>query len=268
MNLKVWRASVVIMAALTVLVLAIAVWFQGFSFQGDVIFVVAFAICLLAADRTYDWLSKRSPSRIAAYSSAASVLLICAFVLAELMVRLNFDNRASVYPWMTGFGMVATFAWVVFDLMCRGRLDASDKWVKPTASGLASVAILASLWAAFDVPILRTGRVTPADCALMAQALREFSPEGVKGGMRLESRVKCDWRSLGLPEPSLDQSDPIGNFHPWFSVAPPTYSLLRTRAALSVGQEWVMLGGGGQTCFYSRTFGGWRKKSCETSWIS
>jgi len=268
MNLKVWRASVVIMAALTVLVLAIAVWFQGFSFRGDVIFVVAFAICLLAADRTYDWLSKRSPSRIAAYSLAASVLLICAFVLAELMVRLNFDNRASVYPWMTGFGMVATVSWVAFDLIWRGRLDASDKWVKPTAAGLAVVTVLASLWAAFTVPIVRSEHVTSADCALMAQALKEFSPEGVTGGMRLEARAKCDWRSLGLPEARRHQSDMTGEFHPWFSVEPPTYSLSRTRAALSVGQEWVMLGGGGQTCFYSRTLKGWRQDRCETSWIS
>lgn len=237
MNLKVLRALVVIMAALTVLVVAIAVWFQGFSFQGDVIFVVAFAICLLAADRTYDWLSKRSPSRIAAYSSAASVLLICAFVLAELMVRLNVDNRASVYPWMTSFGMVATFAWVVFDLMWRGRLDTTDKWVKPTVAGLAGVAMLGSLWAAFAVPIVRAQHVTPVDCALMAQALKEFSPDGVAGGMRLEARAKCDWRSLGLPEPGRHQSDTIGEFYPWFSVEPPTYSLLRTRAALSVGQE-------------------------------
>lgn len=268
MTLGILRALLVGAAALCVLVAAYCIHFQGFHFGSVGIFVAAFAICLLAADRTYDWFSKRSRSRIAAYSSAASLLMICAFVLAELMVRLNFDNRASVYPWMTGFGMVATVAWVAFDLMLRGRLDTSDKWVKPTVAGLVGVAMLGSLWAAFAVPIVRSQHVTPVDCALMAQALKEFSPDGVAGGMRLEARAKCDWRSLGLPEPGRHQSDTIGEFYPWFSVEPPTYSLLRTRAALSVGQEWVMLGGGGQTCFYSRTFGGWRKGRCETSWIS
>lgn len=268
MTLGILRALLVGAAALCVLVAAYCIHFQGFHFGSVGIFVAAFAICVLAADRTYDWFSKRSRSRIAAYSSAASLLMICAFVLAELMVRLNFDNRASVYPWMTGFGMVATVAWVALDLMLRGRLDTSDKWVKPTVAGLASMAMPASLWAAFTLPIMRAEHVTPADCALMAQALKEFSPEGITGGMRLEARAKCDWRSLGLPEPGRHQSDMIGEFYPWFSVEPPTYSLLRTRVALSVGQEWVMLGGGGQNCFYSRTLKGWRQDRCETSWIS
>lgn len=266
--LGILRALVVSAAALCVLVAAVCIHFQGFHFASDGIFVAVFAICLLAADRTYDWLSKKTRSRVAAYSSAASVLMVCVFILAELMVRLNFDNRASIYSWMTGFGIVTTVAWIAFDLLLRGRLDRSDKWVKPTAAGLAGVAVLGSLWGAFAVPIVRAQAVTPGDCALMAQALKEFSPEGVAGGMRLESRGKCDWRALGLPEPGRHQSDPIGEFHPWFSVEPPTYSLFKTRAALSVGQEWVMLGGGGQTCFYSRTFGGWRKYRCETSWIS
>lgn len=268
MMLGILRALLVSAAALCVLVVAFCVHFQGFHFASVGVFVALFAICLLAADRTYDWLSKKSRSRLAAYSSAASVFMVCTFVLAELMVRLSFNNRASIYPWMTGFGIVTTVAWVAFDLIWRGRLDASDKWVKPTAAGLAVVTVLASLWAAFTVPIVRSEHVTSADCALMAQALKEFSPEGVTGGMRLEATAKCDWRSLGLPEPRRHQSDMIGEFHPWFSVEPPTYSLSRTRAALSVGQEWVMLGGGGQTCFYSRTLKGWRQDRCETSWIS
>ena len=268
MNLKCLRALIVAAAALVVLVVAIAVWFQGFRFNGDVIFLVMFAICLLAADRTYDWFSKRSPSRIGAYSSAATVLMICAFVSAELMTRLNIDNRASIYRWMAGLGMVTTVAWVAFDLMWRGRLDSSDRWIKPTAIAAAILMVLASLWAGFTVPVVRAGRVTADDCALMAQALKEFSPEGVAGGMRLEAKANCDWRSFGLPEPGVDQGYPIGDFHPWFSVEPPTYSLFRTRAALSVGQEWIMLGGGGQTCFYTRTLKGWRNSRCEESWIS
>nr|WP_316628748.1 hypothetical protein [uncultured Brevundimonas sp.] len=268
MNLKFLRALVVMAAALTVLVFAIAVWFQGFRFNGDVVFVVMFAICLLAANLAYDWLSKRSINRIAAYSSAAIVLMICAFVLAELMTRLNIDNRASVYRWMAGLGMVTAVAWVAFDLMLRGRLDASDRWIKPTAFAAAILAVLVLLWAGFTVPVVRVVRVTADDCALMAQALKDFSPEGLAGGMRLEAKANCNWRCFGLPELGVDQGYPIGDFHPWFSVQPPTYSLFGTRAALSVGQEWVMLGGGGQTCFYTRTFEGWRKGRCEESWIS
>jgi hypothetical protein len=268
MKLKILRALLVMAAALAVLVIALVVWFQGFSLQGDGIFVVTFAMCLLAADRTYDWISKRSRNRIAAYSSAATVLMICAFVMAELMARLSFDNRASTYRWMAGFGMVTAVAWVSFDLLLRGRLDISDKWVKPTATGLAILVFLTSLWAAFAVPFVRVGTVSPRDCALMAQALKEFSPEGVSGGMRLSSKANCNWRTLGLPEPIADIVSQNGEFHPWFSVEPPVYSLLRTRATLSVGQEWVMLGGGGQDCFYSRTWNGWRRDKCETSWIS
>lgn len=268
MNLKCLRALLVMAAALIVLIGALAVWFQGFFFQSEAIFVVLFAICLAAADRTYDWVSKRSHSRIAAYASAATVLMICAFVLAELMVRLNFDNRASIYRWMAGFGMLTAIAWVFFDLVLRGRLDASDRWVKPTATGLVAVVVLASLWAAFAVPFVRVERVTPSDCALMAQALKDFSPEGVSGGMQLSSKSNCDWQAIGLPEPRAETVSESGEFHPWFSVEPPVYSLFRTRATLSVGQEWVMLGGGGEKCVYSRTWAGWRRDKCETSWIS
>lgn len=91
--LGILRALVVSAAALCVLVAAFCIHFQGFHFVSVGIFVAAFAICLLAADRTYDWLSKKSRSRVAAYSSAAAVLMICAFTLAELMARLNFDNQ-------------------------------------------------------------------------------------------------------------------------------------------------------------------------------
>ena len=268
MKLKILRASLVTAAALAVLVAALGVWFQGFRFQSDGIFVVMFAICLLAADRAYDWVSKRSRNRIAAYSSAATVLMICAFIMAELMARLGFDNRTSTYRWMAGFGMVTAVAWVFFDLLSRGRLDTSDRWVKPTATGLAIVALLASFWAAFAVPFVRVGRVTPNDCALMAQALKDFSPEGVSGGMRLSSRSNCDWRAVGLPQTSSDTASENGEFHPWFSVEPPVYSLLRTRATLSVGQEWIMLDGEDEDCLYSRTWKGWRRDKCETSWIS
>lgn len=146
MMLGILRALLVGAAALCVLVVAFCIHFQGFHFASVGIFVALFAICLLAADLTYDWLSKKSRSRLAAYSSAASVFMICTFVLAELMVRLSFDNRASIYPWMTGFGIVTTVAWVAFDLLLRGRLDTSDKWVKPMAAGLAGVAMLGSLW--------------------------------------------------------------------------------------------------------------------------
>lgn len=268
MKLKILRALLVMAAALAVLVIALVVWFQGFSLQSDGIFVVTFAMCLLGADRTYEWISKRSSNRIAAYSSAATALMIGAFVMAELMARLSFDNRASTYRWMAGFGMVTALAWVSFDLLLRGRLDTSDKWVKPTATGVAIVVFLISLWAAFAVPFVRVGTVSPHDCALMAQALKEFSPEGVSGGMRLSSKANCNWRTLGLPEPNANVISQSGEFHPWFSVEPPVYSLLRTRATLSVGQEWIMLGGGGQDCLYSRTLKGWRRDRCETSWIS
>ena len=126
--LGVLRALVVSAAALCVLVAAVCIHFQGFHFASDGIFVAVFAICLLAADRTYDWLSKKTRSRVAAYSSAASVLMVCVFILAELMVRLNFDNRASIYSWMTGFGIVTTVAWIAFDLLLRGRLDRSETY--------------------------------------------------------------------------------------------------------------------------------------------
>lgn len=108
---------------------------------------------------------------------------------------------------------------------------------------------------------------TGADCRLTVQAISSERPDMARRGLPIESGSSCDWRLLGL-QPKAHSPNNV-DFEPWVSVSKPRYSVLRTKAEVETGGEWVSLGGNGERCVYRRTLtGGWRRIQCATTWIS
>lgn len=232
-----------------------------------------YVTALAGAQGVYAWIANRFRYRGAAYCGAIVTFTLLCCVFAELFTWLRFDGRKFIYIWVVSYGGVALLSWLVLDLLFRGRMERSDRWVKPVLAAVFAVCVVCSGWYAYSLPMVRVKNPSPKDCALMVQALKDFSPEGFEEGIRLSSEAQCDWVGLGVSENSLRKSEPktiesLWDYDSWFSVSKPSYSLFRNRAFIDVGGEWVSLGGGGERCQYDRTRKGWEKTRCEGSWIS
>jgi len=259
---------------LSLLVVVAVNWFwypQNWGFMLILSFV--YVTGLAGAQAVYAWIATRFRYRGAAYCGAIVTFALLCCVSAELFTWLQFDNRRSIYIWVLSYGAVALLSWLALDLLFRGRLDRSDRWVKPVLTAVLAGCVAWAGWFSYNEPILQVRNPTPKDCALMVQALSEFSQEGFEQSIELSSKARCDWIGLGVSEKSLRKRDPdvvvgLWDFNPWFSVGEPVYSLLRTRAVVDVGGEWVSLGGGGKRCHYSRERDGWKQTRCEDTWVS
>lgn len=272
MKLSTGRALLTIGLSLLAVVAVNLVWF-GHNDHFMLILCATYLLGMVGANLAYGLIQKRWSYRGAAYSGAILVFGLVCYVSAELMALSMFDGRAQIFGWVFSYGLVALFSWLALDLGLRGRLERSKIWVKPVLVAVVVGSISWAGWYSYSSPIARVMNPSPKDCALMAQALKDFSPDGFEQGIRLTSKHSCNWVALGLPESSLRESEPksiegLWAFDPWFSVDKPAYNLFRNRAFIDVGGEWVSLGGGGERCQYDRTRKGWKKSRCESSWIS
>ncbi|WP_312124803.1 hypothetical protein [Brevundimonas sp.] len=272
MKLSTGRALLTIGLSLLTVVAVNLVWFwHGGQFM--LMLCATYLLGVVGANLAYGHIQKRWSYRGAAYSGAILVFVLVCYVSAELMARSMSDDRAPIFMWVFSYGFVALVSWLALDLALRGRLEHSKIWVKPVLAAVAVGCIAWAGWYSYSSPVARVMNPSPKDCALMVQALKDFSPDGFEQGIRLNTKYNCDWVALGLPESSLRESEPksitgLWAFDPWFSVGKPAYNLFRNRAFIDVGGEWVSLGGGGERCQYDRTLKGWKKTRCERSWIS
>lgn len=272
MKLSTGRALLTMSLSLLAVVAVNLVWLR----QNDhfLLFICAtYLLGMVGANLAYGLIQKRWSYRGAAYSGAILVFGLVCYASAELMARSMIDGRAQIFGWVFSYGLVALISWLALELGLRGRLERSNIWVKPVLAAVVVGCIAWAGWYSYISPVARVTNPSPKDCALMAQALKDFSPDGFEEGIRLTPRHTCDWQALGLPESSLLESKPMSidglwAFDPWFSVGKPAYNLIRNRAFIDVGGEWVWLAGGGQRCQYVRTRKGWKKARCEESWVS
>ena len=272
MKLSTGRALLTIGLSLLVVVAVNFVWFWH-SDQFMLKLCTTYLLGMVGANLAYGLIQKRWSYRVAAYSGAILVFGLVCYVSAEMMARSMSDGRDQIFMWVFSYGFVALISWLALDLALRGRLERSKIWVKPVLAVAAIGCIAWAGWYSYSFPTVRVTNPSPKDCALMAQALKDFSPDGFEQGIRLTTQDSCDWVALGLPESSLRESEPksitgLWDFDPWFSVGKPAYNLFKNRAFIDVGGEWVSLGGGGERCQYDRTRKGWKKTRCESSWIS
>lgn len=272
MKLSTGRALLVVGLSLLAVVVVNWFWFRQFD-EFMVLLCVTYLIGMVAAYWIYSVIKRRWSYRGAAYAGAMIAFVAVCCASAELVRLLYMEERSETYLWVFSYGLVAIVSWLLLDLLLRGRLERSNLWVKPVLAVLAIGCVAGAGWYAYSVPINRVKNPSPKDCALMVQALKDFSPEGFEQGIRLNSQAQCDWVSLGVSENSLRKSEPktiegLWDFDPWFSVDKPSYSLFRNRAFIDVGGEWISLGGGGQRCQYDHTRKGWKKTNCEGTWIS
>jgi hypothetical protein len=138
--------------------------------------------------------------------------------------------------------------------------------MKNTKLGAAVLAGLMALGAAMYagaefVLISRPDYVlTSGDCKLLVQALRERAP-GVFHGETPIRGADCSWAAYGIRAVNRTQH---GGF---VVVAPPRYSLFRTKAVVSIGVGSMMVGSG-EDCTFRWSRDRWRRASCVETWVS
>ena len=105
----------------------------------------------------------------------------------------------------------------------------------------------------------------PGECALLARVLRERHASPLRAGAAVApyagDTLRCRWPGsvVGAPDRSAPRETVL--------VGAPRYSLLRTRVLVPAGVVSGSEAGAGESCLFSRGFGGWRLERCAATWV-